>query len=261
MISHHVSKRYPRGSSGSVMAPRPFFSNPSQASTSSSGYSTQRTNNSSQYSIEENDPRSLVNRLRLAPNEEPLDLLETRVFQTYIEYAKQNVSPVLTAEACAEIKKFYNGLRHLSNSRDFVPVNIRQLDALIRLSVARARIDLAETVTMEHVYDVFAIYRSCLIDVLNADVGEAAETSIGFGPSRSTIINAAGLSKAKQQQILYTALLKHVKSKKNNFVTNAEIKQIAEDHGIDERNILVDRLNEQGALIKTGIGQYRIILD
>lgn len=54
------------------------------------------------------------------------------------------------SKAAAEIlKKFYLGLRNRSTSADGTPITARQLESLVRLAEARARVDLREEVTRE----------------------------------------------------------------------------------------------------------------
>ncbi len=94
----------------------------------------------------------------------PLDLL-----RKYIAYARQNVFPRLTEEAAEEIKKFYLKLR--SKAQAFgegvrpIPISPRQLEALIRLSEAVARIKLKEKVEKEDVEVAIELMRYYLREV------------------------------------------------------------------------------------------------
>lgn len=80
----------------------------------------------------------------------PYDLLKK-----YIAYARKNVHPVLSREAMEEIKNYYvrmrKGFRRKSEDEGLqpIPITARQLEALIRLSEAHARMRLSETVTRE----------------------------------------------------------------------------------------------------------------
>ncbi|MBU2616071.1 MAG: hypothetical protein KKC19_03130 [Nanoarchaeota archaeon] len=75
----------------------------------------------------------------------PRDLL-----RKYVAYAKQKVKPVLSKEAVSEIKKFYVDLRNMPVSSDSamkpIPISARQLQALIRMSEASAKMRLSESV-------------------------------------------------------------------------------------------------------------------
>ena len=78
----------------------------------------------------------------------PRDLL-----RKYVAYAKQRIKPVLSTESVNEIKKFYVDLRNMPVSSDSalkpIPISARQLQALIRMSEASAKMRLSETVDIE----------------------------------------------------------------------------------------------------------------
>jgi len=78
----------------------------------------------------------------------PRDLL-----RKYVAYAKQRIKPMLTPEAVEDIKKFYVDLRNMPVSSDSamkpIPISARQLQALIRMSEASAKMRLSETVDIE----------------------------------------------------------------------------------------------------------------
>lgn len=79
--------------------------------------------------------------------------LSPEFLKKYIAYAKQRVSPVLTQEAAEVIKKFFVDARDISSTKPTgsAPITIRQLEAVIRLSEASARIRLSNFVDVEDV--------------------------------------------------------------------------------------------------------------
>jgi len=84
-------------------------------------------------------------------NKEPP--IERSLFKKYVAYAKQKCRPVLTDSAIKEIKDFYVNLRNLPVASDTVvkpiPISARQLEALVRLAEAHAKMRLSKTVTKE----------------------------------------------------------------------------------------------------------------
>lgn len=88
----------------------------------------------------------------LVKTEEIEPKIPSNILRKYIAYAKRIV-PVWTEEALEEIKKFYIKLRKTYQSEEnevkTVPISPRQLEALIRLSEASARIRLSKFVTKE----------------------------------------------------------------------------------------------------------------
>ncbi|MCK5506880.1 MAG: minichromosome maintenance protein MCM [Thermodesulfovibrionia bacterium] len=67
----------------------------------------------------------------------------------YIGYANRYVTPQLTVEASEVIENFYVDLRKSAEGGAPVPITARQLEALVRLSEARARMALRAKVTKE----------------------------------------------------------------------------------------------------------------
>jgi len=77
-------------------------------------------------------------------------VIERELFRKYVAYAKQKVFPKLTDEAVSELKKFYVNLRNTIVTSETalrpIPISARQLEALIRLSEASAKIRLSNKV-------------------------------------------------------------------------------------------------------------------
>lgn len=57
----------------------------------------------------------------------------------YLRYVRNEIHPILSREACEVIKGFYLALRQNNPSNSFQITN-RQLESLIRLSMAKARL-------------------------------------------------------------------------------------------------------------------------
>lgn len=77
--------------------------------------------------------------------------IEPELLRKYIAYARKEVHPKLTDEAVEVIQEFYVGMRGGSTDDEDeaspVPITARQLEALVRLSEASARIRLSPDVT------------------------------------------------------------------------------------------------------------------
>ena len=81
----------------------------------------------------------------------PRPEIELDLFKKYIAYAKQKIKPRLTEEAVQEIKDFYVKMRKSSSegSSKSVSISARQLQGLVRLSEAHAKMRLSSTVNKE----------------------------------------------------------------------------------------------------------------
>ena len=79
--------------------------------------------------------------------------IEKEIFRKYIAYAKQKFQPILTDEAVKVIKQFYVKLRNQPISSDAlvrpIPISARQLEAVVRLAEAHAKLRLSKEVKKE----------------------------------------------------------------------------------------------------------------
>jgi replicative DNA helicase Mcm len=83
----------------------------------------------------------------------PEMLVSTSILRKYIAYSRQRVKPILNEEAMKEIEKFYVDLRNMPVATESamrpIPISARQLEALIRMSEASAKLRLSNTATKE----------------------------------------------------------------------------------------------------------------
>ena len=69
------------------------------------------SNTSRTSTIPELERKTLSNRLRVAPNDDSIDLIPHQLLKIYIAYARRYVFPKITPEAADAIKSFYLELR------------------------------------------------------------------------------------------------------------------------------------------------------
>ncbi len=96
-------------------------------------------------------------------------LIPRELFRKYVAYAKQRVKPELSEEAMEEIKKFYIELRNqpvaIESGLRPIPISARQLQALIRMSEASAKMRLNKRVTKEDAKRAIDIMKYYLMQV------------------------------------------------------------------------------------------------
>jgi replicative DNA helicase Mcm len=91
--------------------------------------------------------------------------IEPDLFRKYISYAK-NMKPVLTVEALERIKDFYLAMRSASETEGTpIAITARQLESLVRVAEARARIALRKEVLSEDAEASIAIMNRSLEEV------------------------------------------------------------------------------------------------
>ena len=124
------------------------------------------------------------------------DIIDQKLLRKYISYSKQKVKPKLTDEAIDEIKNFYVNLRNQSVRSDAeikpIPITARQLEGIIRLSEACARMKLSDTVKREDAKKAIEILKASL-----TQVGYDEETK-SFDIDKMT----TGITSSKRSKIL-----------------------------------------------------------
>ncbi len=83
------------------------------------------------------------------------DVITSPLLKKYVSYSRQKGRPRLTDEAIEEIKNFYVGIRNRSARADseipIIAITARQLEGIVRLSEAYAKIRMNEEVTKDDV--------------------------------------------------------------------------------------------------------------
>ncbi|MCE5214427.1 MAG: minichromosome maintenance protein MCM [Methanobacterium sp.] len=93
--------------------------------------------------------------------------IDPELLRKYIAYARKEVHPKLTQEAMRVLQEFYVGMRGGVDEEEDAPVPItaRQLEALVRLSEASARIRLGQEVTDYDAKRAILLQQKCLKQV------------------------------------------------------------------------------------------------
>lgn len=104
--------------------------------------------------------------LKLQQNYKLKYKLDQNLLKNYINYAKDKIQPKLTNGAIKMLIEFYVSIRQGEvDDEQIIPITIRQLGALIKLSTAHARIRLSEEVTTLDVKIIMNLYQLCLNQV------------------------------------------------------------------------------------------------
>ncbi|NVO65776.1 minichromosome maintenance protein MCM [Methanofollis tationis] len=91
--------------------------------------------------------------------------IDPLLFRKYIAYAKRNCFPTIQPAAREKLRDYYLSLRNLADTNKPVPVTARQLEALVRLGEASARVRLSPTIELEDADRVIKIVDTCLRQV------------------------------------------------------------------------------------------------
>ncbi|XP_073062916.1 probable DNA helicase MCM8 isoform X1 [Primulina eburnea] len=193
---------------------------------------------------------SLIMRLRLDPKKESdFAPLPSPLLRKYIAYARTFVFPRMTKPAADILQKFYLQLRDHNTSLDSTPITARQLESLVRLAEARARVDLREEISAQDALDVVEIMKDSLYDKYVDENG-----FVDFGRS-------GGMSQQKEAKRFLSALNKQSEMQQKDCFSIAEIYSLADRIGLRVADIdtFVDNLNNVGYLLKKGSKTYQVL--
>ena len=89
--------------------------------------------------------------------------IEPELLRKYIAYARKNINPKLTDEATKVLEEFYVSVRSGGVEEDTpVPITARQLEAIIRLAEASAKLQLKDKVEASDAHRAIALQRKTL---------------------------------------------------------------------------------------------------
>jgi DNA replication licensing factor MCM4 len=102
-----------------------------------------------------------------APNTAGYDVLPIDELSAYIDYARTNIHPVLSSEASDELVASYVSLRSIGasdprSSEKRITATTRQLESMIRLSEAHARMRFAAHVELQDVQEACRLMREAI---------------------------------------------------------------------------------------------------
>ncbi|RVE46463.1 hypothetical protein evm_008873 [Chilo suppressalis] len=208
--------------------------------------------NSSIITSQNDSESSLSERLRLKPNES-IDTLPLVLLRKYIAYARRYVHPKLSTEAANVLQNFYLELRHnhQSNSQDGTPITTRQLEACIRLTQARARVDLREEANANDANDVISLVKHSLMDTFSDEYGN-------IQLSRS--INGSGVSSRGKLKKFLEILTRRAHQLGKDVFTRKELIQIHKSAGVPgDAGDLIEAMHIHSYLLLKGSNTYQLI--
>jgi DNA helicase MCM8 len=101
----------------------------------------------------------------------PSEFIPPSLLKKYVAYARRYCHPAMTPAAAAILQSFYLSLRRAHGTSDSTPITTRQLESLIRLSEARAKMELRDWVTEADATDVVDLMRESLFDAATDEFG------------------------------------------------------------------------------------------
>lgn len=173
--------------------------------------------------------------------------IDTKLLRKYVAYARTRINPKLTDDAIEDIKNYYITMRGSGSSEDSfiktIPISARQLEGIIRLSEANAKLRLSEKVTKKDTRRAIDLLDYCLKQVgLDRETGKIDIDRITTGISASQ----------RSHVIMIKEIIADLENKIGKTIPINDIVKEAAEKGInaDKVDESVERLKRSGDLFE-----------
>jgi replicative DNA helicase Mcm len=169
--------------------------------------------------------------------------ISSDMIKKYISYARRKSFPKLSEEALMQIQQFFVKMRNAGNdegSFQTIGISARQLEALVRLSEARAKVELRNVVTKEDAQTAIDLLHDSLSQVgLDPDTGKIDIDTI-----------TTGISSSQRNEITIIKEIIHELEEAlgNKIIPLEDIEREAEIKGIskDKSHEIIEKLKRKG---------------
>ncbi|XP_038074651.1 DNA helicase MCM8-like [Patiria miniata] len=194
--------------------------------------------------------RPISERLKVGRGE-AFDPVPPQLIRKYIAYARKYVHPKLSSEAATVLQNFYLELRRQHKGRDSTPITTRQLESLVRLTEARARLELREKAEQQDAEDVVELMKFSMIDTYSDEFG-----FLDFQRSQ----HGSGMSSRSKAKRFIAVLNRVAEQTYNSLFSVQQMRDIARDANISMPDFegFVASLNNQNYLLKKGPRVYQL---
>lgn len=197
-----------------------------------------------------------------AHNAASFEVLPIEFLTTYITYAKQHIHPVITEAARAELVSSYVAMRKLGQdvraAEKRITATTRQLESMIRLSEAHAKMRLSHQVTVADVKEAVRLIRSAIkdyatdprtgrIDMGMVQTGTSLAQRVLRTSLKEELIKVIDEMTSNGNTVRYSDVLRRITEESSENISRAEVAEIL-------RNLVTD-----GMITVTGEGARKVI--
>nr|POE87446.1 dna replication licensing factor mcm5 [Quercus suber] len=141
--------------------------------------------------------------------------IPVETMKRYISYAKSRCAPRLSAEAAEKLSSHFVAIRRQvaraeadAQQRSSIPITVRQLESLVRLTEALAKLELAPVATEAHVDEAIRLFLGSTMDaVLSAGGGDASALGIAGNRELAAEVHRVEDELRRRLPVGYTASL------------------------------------------------------
>ncbi|XP_023017917.2 disc proliferation abnormal [Leptinotarsa decemlineata] len=191
--------------------------------------------------------RHLVSLYYKTKEQEEDEFLDMSILRDYIAYAKEHIHPKLSEEASQKLIQCYVDMRKIGAGRGHISAYPRQLESLIRLSEAYAKVRFSATVAVEDVDEAYRLHREALkqsaTDPLSGKIDVSIITTGMSTAARKRRLELAQIvrklitDKGQVPTISYPKLYSELKEGSNMMVTKDQFEDVLRD--LQEDNFII----------------------
>jgi len=169
-------------------------------------------------------------------------VISSELLKKYVSYARRKIFPKLTDVALNEIKDFFVTMRNMDSGDSgikTIPISARQLEALIRLSEASAKVELREKVTKKDARRAIDIIHYCLSQIgMDPDTGKIDIDRLVTGISASQ----------RNEIVIVREVINELEKVLGKTIPLEDVEREAEIRGVDKNklNDVIEKLKRSG---------------
>ncbi len=164
--------------------------------------------------------------------------VESDILKKYFLYIRRVANPILSDEALDEIKEYYIRMRNSGgadeNGVSSVPITARQLEALVRLAEASAKLRLSTSVTKEDALKSIELVDYCLNQIAKdaetgkIDIDRISSKITSTQRSKISIVKEAinAIGAATKEKIIPIELI--IQEAANKNLSNEDVEEVLE---------------------------------
>ncbi len=202
----------------------------------------------------ENDRELAQHILKIHQEDSVYYEIEPELLRKYIAYARKNIKPKLTDESNKVLEDFYVNMRSGAIDEDApVPITARQLEAIIRLAEASAKIKLKDFVEEEDAKRAIALQMACLKEV-------------GYDPETGKIdVDMVEGRTPKSERDKLQRVVDEIKELQEEYGDQAPINvltsNLVDQYGLSEEKVeeFIKQLKHKGVIFEPSNGYLKIV--
>ena len=206
--------------------------------------------------LEENKKTTMYEKFNPRSKSDNNNILTKEFLRKYIYYAKSKINPVLTREATEYISKSWSNLRERSISEEYkgktIPVTVRTLESLIRLSTAYAKARLSQKVEKQDALNAVELLTSSFFPenegkLLEQEEDENQMDLVEEEEDEKKKKKGKKKEKEKREEILEDEEEEEIEEKKSRKIKGRKTKEKKEVDELVDSQISVDEDEDDDA--------------